>query len=433
MPTRLYLRNPGAAGNPIAPAYDAAWEGHGGNRRNAMSLTKANTGVNAYADQGSGTTGNYDQLYAQFVSLETFEGSKTISGTFSAVLAARGGSPCYLQAVIKVVASDAVTERGTLYAGSTYTASVATVNAPNQSFPGGTSWRVLIDLPCSPVDVQAGDYLVAEFGFRNTSTSYQEAAMRTGDPTTGDAELSAASAYSTTLATWIEFSEDNLFSGTPEPTVNCVKWWDGVEQLSATLKGWWDGAAIQPATLLGWWDGAAIQPLAECVTGPVHDGTLATHGYPTSVTHSKRGPVNISGWADTYVDKIEFILSGHPTHIDRSQETFDAIIVWSLNPDGTPNTIDDYSTQALYDYSLARGADGPDIRPNIRIISNLRDDFGGDTRVPIGVQLRVYHSGGNQPIGYTDPADDEFWIGTQILDEATYGNAAIPFMELTLA
>lgn len=231
MATRLYLSSSNAPG--VSPAYSGTWTTvPGGAQRRTASTTQDSSALALTGNiTEAATTGTEDVLMRQFVSTNSFQYAKTISGTFSYVIygyESNGAANAFIQVMIKVVSSDGATVRGTLYAGHTDVAQTATVGARNEELPvgsGSAATRIGSALSLSSVGVQAGDLLVIEVGarFLTSSSSTFSTNYRFGSPNDATADHALTSGLTTTLVPWVEFS-DTLFDA-PASSSDPTAWW----------------------------------------------------------------------------------------------------------------------------------------------------------------------------------------------------------------
>jgi hypothetical protein len=216
MATRLYVDQ--ATTPPVSPAFDAEWNVTASALRRAIQhrpslVTTTTTVVNTETS----TTAQLDYLAYQFVSAPLI-GDQTISGTLKTLLRARESSTAgdyRPQIIAKVVSGDGTTVRGTLYAGDLATTLANELTQSTSSyyttwFPGGASTGATL----SSVDALDGDRLVVEVGVRAfnvsaTSMSASIQAMAYGSY----ADATASGSTTTTLNTWLEFSQDIAMVG----------------------------------------------------------------------------------------------------------------------------------------------------------------------------------------------------------------------------
>ena len=211
MATRLY---PAGASTPITPAPGNAWEVTTSFNRAAASIDPADYAFYNLAGNGTGTA-NDDRLGLQLIYGPLAGGS--ISGTVKGQCLAReaaAGSDARTQALIRVIAPDGSTVRGTLLAFDTA--------ALSSEFPVSTNVRTNRQVPrggavsLSAVTATAGDYLVIEAGWRNHGVNtgvvrvdYGSALPVTTDLPEDETTDSSAAIY----RGWFEFSQTLALAG----------------------------------------------------------------------------------------------------------------------------------------------------------------------------------------------------------------------------
>jgi hypothetical protein len=205
MATRFYLSNTTAS---ITPFADPGWEQTGEVSVRKLVYTKAVQVAEATANRQITVpiTTTQDILCLQMVSNPI--PSQLISGTMSAVIRCSESSVdanALMACSIRVMSVDGQTSRGTLFASQNIDVEFTLTGAPET--------RAFI-ATLTPVQAQASDRLVVEFGMSVTApVTAQSALMRIGfDPTQADFTL-ADGQTSSTLNPWLEFSQ-NLY-GTP--------------------------------------------------------------------------------------------------------------------------------------------------------------------------------------------------------------------------
>lgn len=209
MATRFYLSSTGAPA--IDPAIDPAWSNGAGALR---PCSTSPTGSAMAGASGSYEGSPVNLNVARFVSLPL--AAQEVSGTVKGqMMAAEDDSDidAMAQLVIRVLASDGVTVRGTLLAAHAEALS-SEFNAPalrNRKFP----LAALSPASLSPVAAQAGDRLVFEVGFRAVGASTGDATARIGDNGAGDLPEDETGTDAT-LNPWIEMSQDLTFQA-PAP------------------------------------------------------------------------------------------------------------------------------------------------------------------------------------------------------------------------
>lgn len=208
MATRFYLPSSGAAA--VSPAFDSLWDVSGVADRIAMSTTKANT-TNAGKSAAEGVSGGVDVLNRQFVGPNDLVAG-TLAGTFRTVVIceeSNSDANMFLNLVLKVVDSTGATVRGVLYAGQGTQTSSSSSASPQYEFTvTATRLSRVLSGTLTPVVAQAGDRLVAEFGY---SDSNLNATSRSGTLHFGDPNAATDLAYTVDTGStasenpWLEF------------------------------------------------------------------------------------------------------------------------------------------------------------------------------------------------------------------------------------
>lgn len=220
MPSRFYLPSTGAA--PISPAFSSEWDLATDGDRLAAVTTRIGSAMTTKAlDDGSGvSTSNRDRLARQYI-YGPIVGNHTITGTIKGQVRCLSSSENFnlrSQLIVRAVAPNGSTFRGTLYAGDTTTLTGDPANewpittAANRYFPRGGSQSV------TSVSVFDGDYLVFEFGARShAAVNFTLGSMIFGD----DSGTDLPEDETTTAANnpWIELSY-NLLSTPASATVS---------------------------------------------------------------------------------------------------------------------------------------------------------------------------------------------------------------------
>jgi hypothetical protein len=220
--TRFYLPDGGSgpAGwpAPTGGPRSSEWDNTGGWSQWTASTTKTNTTLAAGAPRSKGsTTSNADRLDRVYVTAPLT--AQTIAaGTFSAVIRAvesATGADFWLQIIITVWASDGVTQRGTIYAGSTAITESATAGAENQEFGTTSSTRIKNAIATSSVVCQDGDRIQIEIGARgNGTTSTHTFTLRYGDET-ARSDFTLTAGDTTELVPWVELSQNLTWQSVP--------------------------------------------------------------------------------------------------------------------------------------------------------------------------------------------------------------------------
>lgn len=199
--TRLYLPSSGAAA--IAPAFDAAWE----RTSDALAFAAVTTKIGSTMTTSGGifcqfNSTTYDVAAAQYVYGPI--GAQTISGNVVGqirILENTANLDASAQMVIRVIAPDATTVRGTLLAASSAgLSSEFATSLTNRTFPLGGSTAL------SSVAASNGDYIVIEFGYRKREANNftRNCQFRYGD--SNGTDLPSDQTTTTDNDPWIEFS-----------------------------------------------------------------------------------------------------------------------------------------------------------------------------------------------------------------------------------
>ena len=195
--TRLYLSSSTAA--PISPTYDASWENTSVVSSLLADIARGSDAAVPLMANPASTTNPTDILRAQWVYGPI--GAQTISGNVKAQFLAdesNADANSTLQMLIRVVASDGTTVRGTLLSHGTYGNELGTTTR-NTTFPSTA---------LSSLDALDGDYIVIEVGFRHSVTigANRQSTLRAVQ-NDGTADLPEdETTTDDTLNPWIEFS-----------------------------------------------------------------------------------------------------------------------------------------------------------------------------------------------------------------------------------
>ena len=195
--TRLYLSSSTAA--PISPTYDASWENTSVVSSLLADIARGSDAAVPLQANPASTTNPTDILRAQWVYGPIV--AQTISGNVKAQFLAdesNADANSTLQMLIRVVASDGTTVRGTLLSHGTYGNELGTTTR-NTTFPSTA---------LSPLDALDGDYIVIEVGFRHSVTigTNRQSTLRAVQ-NDGTADLPEdETTTDDTLNPWIEFS-----------------------------------------------------------------------------------------------------------------------------------------------------------------------------------------------------------------------------------
>jgi len=206
--TRLYFNVKSA---PVAPSsWSAGWNTTSGTFNYALGDRDVAAGGVDIANGGTGTTSQYRAL-GRFVSAPL--AAQTISGTVKGQVNARetNATDNYSLAIgIKVIQSGG-SDRGAVLAVTAPDASgneLAITTSTNRSFRDSAESA---SISLSSLAVSDGDRIVVEVGFYQQSTSTANAFITLGD-THNVADLAENETTTTSLAAWVEFSQDLLFS-----------------------------------------------------------------------------------------------------------------------------------------------------------------------------------------------------------------------------
>jgi len=204
MATRIYP----TTGTPgITPTASTGWEATSDMVRYAATITAASfSDASVPATSGSGNA-NEDTVCFQLVYGPL--SAQTITGNIKGQISAResnAAADARVQVIVRTIASDGTTVRGTNLA-------MSTAGLSHEFFvDAGTRRNITLPLGGSTaltsVSAQAGDYVVVEVGFRNHGTNTGEVRERW---TFGGAESTDAPEDETTTTTsvhrgWVEFS-----------------------------------------------------------------------------------------------------------------------------------------------------------------------------------------------------------------------------------
>ena len=204
-PTRFYLSSTNSTVG-ISPTQDAGWDVTGGLDRRLMSTTKDASAATSKSSGGSGLSaaGNRDLIIRQYVSPAI--AAQTISGTVSIQVRGNMSSTSSrtgkMTVIIRVIASDGTTVRGTLYStlgagvGSDYSTTLT-----NRSVAGAS---------LSSVSASAGDYIVVELGWTYTSGSGNTTGTMSFGSDSGT-DLPVNETETNAYNAWIEFSNGIIF------------------------------------------------------------------------------------------------------------------------------------------------------------------------------------------------------------------------------
>lgn len=202
MATRFYLIETAAT---VAPAFSATWSANSGARRILLLSPLGSNDSFSAAELGIAES---NVAIRQYISSPLL--SQTISGSIKGQILAQEGNSlddCCAQLRLRVVKSD-LTDRGVLLDvdGSGLTHEFATT-LTNRQFPRGGS------VALSSLAVQAGDRLVLEIGFKQSSTTTNLVNIQvTGN---AGADLPENETATSPDNSWIELSQTLLFGDDP--------------------------------------------------------------------------------------------------------------------------------------------------------------------------------------------------------------------------
>jgi hypothetical protein len=227
-PTRMYFSST-SGGTAITPSYDGGWNVTTSADRRLMGAATDGTSI---ASKTTGTTGAsavMNILNVQFISAQPLA-AQTISGSIKMQMrgnmsstTSRTGAPSI---VIKVVAADGTTVRGTLYSsigtgfGTNYTTTLTN--------------RALTSTAVTPVTASDGDYLVVEIGWTyKTGTNTSTTATQSFGSSSGT-DLTEDNTTTTANNPWIEFSNGILWQTPTLPTTNLWAYYEADDAASIT-------------------------------------------------------------------------------------------------------------------------------------------------------------------------------------------------------
>jgi hypothetical protein len=208
MPTRFYTSNTSVLDFVATPSTE--WDNTTGFDRVPISTTRLSTAMSTKTVFDATATQNRDILARQLVSAPL--AAQTISGTVKGrIRVAEGGSTQNLRAqcIIRVMSSDGLTVRGTLYAGDVTTgfgnptSEFAVTTLTNRQMPRGASQAL------TNVITQLNDRIVVEIGYRKHAAVSTSATINFGDDSATD--LAENETETTANNPWIEFSGTILF------------------------------------------------------------------------------------------------------------------------------------------------------------------------------------------------------------------------------
>ena len=201
MATKLYLTST-SGGTPISPAVSASWTSTAaGFFRGNCNTTKDNSTLTDFANTPGSTATNNTTVWAQFIS-PALSGAQTITGTISgAVWAKSSVSNEGTQIIVRVIASNGTTVRGTLI--TTFDS-----DPSNTTTTGQSEWYNADTL--TSVSAQDGDYIVIEHGFVVVSSGAYTGTFKYGSNQASDYAYTAGDS-STTKNPSFQFSQTLTF------------------------------------------------------------------------------------------------------------------------------------------------------------------------------------------------------------------------------
>lgn len=189
--TRLYIPSSGAT--PISPAYDSSWTNAPIARR-PLSMSRQATPM---ATDTNSTTANSPAGWLQLIYGPLAQ--QTITGTVKAQVRAREASASdqmLHRVIIKVFDSTGTVLRGTLLAATVGANEYDPATLTNVTFPATA---------LTEMDVEAGDYMVVEFGgYQAAALGVGNASWRAGDEASQDLPINNTETED--YNPWIEFS-----------------------------------------------------------------------------------------------------------------------------------------------------------------------------------------------------------------------------------
>lgn len=208
MARRLYFSQ---TAPPITVAVDSSWETAESSR---LSLTRVKDGTAAvsYGRSSTNSSGSADVMLFQSISDPL--AATTINGTVFAwarTYETNTAADYRSQILVKVVSNDGSTVRGILLAHDTgalsneWAQGTSVADSRGRGFPRGASSGVSVN----PVNVQDGDRIVVEIGYRRHATV--SAPYFGYIVVSSDGADIAVSESATSGDPWIEFSDDLVF------------------------------------------------------------------------------------------------------------------------------------------------------------------------------------------------------------------------------
>lgn len=204
MAVRLYL--PSDTGSPGISPTPSGWERGTSDfvRREAVTAENrpGSAMVTTNFNDASGGSGN-DVILAQYIfgplSAQTLTG--TVKGQIRAKEDLAFADDFRAQITVRVIASDGATARGTAldFDTGSLSSEFSDSTLTNRAFPRGGAQNL------SSVNVQSGDYLVIEIGYRKHAGSASDGDLSFGDDAASD--LPEDESTTTALNPWIEFSD----------------------------------------------------------------------------------------------------------------------------------------------------------------------------------------------------------------------------------
>lgn len=209
MATRFYYQ--AATGVSITPSFSAGWDVNAGAVRRALLVNKITGESGSFPQAGTGVA-NQNRLICQHIgepmSAQTIAG--TIKGQSRANETNAGVDHYYPQTRVYVVNFDGTIVRGVLLDLHTNAlSSEFAASLTNRQFPLAALSPAI--LPA--LNVQGGDRLVVERGWRQTSTAVANGGVSAR--TTSATDLPEDETTTSNFNDWIEFSQDIMFYGGP--------------------------------------------------------------------------------------------------------------------------------------------------------------------------------------------------------------------------
>lgn len=229
--TRLYFSTENASGvGAPNPAAAANWDATIGNGTGANRKLLKDAPDGSATNVGAGTTGSAGDNLRILQALYELEDAGVLQGKVRGQMLARGDSAALggqvgqAQMVIRVVAPDGTTFRGT--ALDTHDPGAA--DSPNwlgsgvytnRGFPASGSWDDEDGATLTPVTYQAGDWLVVEIGYKHINTSLGDEAFVRID-SDGATDLPEDESTLSALNSWLDITTAGTSGDLPLDTVD---------------------------------------------------------------------------------------------------------------------------------------------------------------------------------------------------------------------